>query len=247
MREAHPVATPQHVPRRHFAPLAADLLIRHRLVLPHLPGFGSHQQFSASTQPQPLRPADAPADGSGIGSRSHFEVIFQLAPAAVIDHVNAAIHVAADHSRVIAHAGLPPGRVVADEVVTAARQLGFARHDRRAVGVDQPHANGGARLATLQAEHGLVGGEPEGVAGAARRELDAGVELPLVALEAQGKVGKGLAGACLRGFSGSGCRRRRGRGRGAGGRSGGGQKAVGEHGGERQPRRQPAPARSAAV
>src|SRR5437773_6322532 len=62
-------------------------------------------------------------DGARIASRRHVEVVLQFPPVAIVGEVDALIDLTVLHTRVVRNIRSPLRRIVADEIVTSARQL----------------------------------------------------------------------------------------------------------------------------
>ena len=123
-----------------------------------------------------------PGHGGGLAPWSHHEVVLQLSVGgAVVDQVDAGVHVAEGHLAVADHVADPAGGVAAAEVVAAAGLLLQALGHRRRVGTQRSDAQGRGGVRARRARQdedglGLVGQE-QLIAGGACLEGDAGIGL----------------------------------------------------------------------
>ena len=144
-------------------------------------------------------------DGLGIGAGGDHEVVFELPLVAVIDQIHAGVDVPILDLRVRGNVGAPLLGIIADEVAAFARQLTDPGHRWHGVGPDEPNPQYVApeRFAPLplcrgwpagdvagapalaQDQDGLGRGQEERIAPASGEELDLGIGLTVVSLEAQ--------------------------------------------------------------
>ena len=80
-----------------------------RLTTPHI------DRFAAQGHPAGVGEADR--HGVGVGPRRQLEVVAEPSLVAAEDHIDARVDVLVTHLAVVGDARVPPGRVVADEVI----------------------------------------------------------------------------------------------------------------------------------
>src|SRR6266849_3725376 len=98
------------------SPCAVDVLIGERRVVAHL-AVAKAQHELATLDRDRTGAVEGEADHRWIGTGSHDEVVLELALVAVVDDVDARIDVPVTDARIRRYAGLPAGRIAADERV----------------------------------------------------------------------------------------------------------------------------------
>ena len=89
---------------------------------------------------------EAKLDKPGIRPGRHHEIVFQLTLIAIVDEVDARIHVTIFDLGIGGNVRAPLIRVITYEVVHLRRQLILSRYLRFLVGPDEPHAQGVSTL-----------------------------------------------------------------------------------------------------
>ena len=126
-------------------------------------------------------PAEFQADGARVGAGLEYEVIFQPAGVPVVNHVDAWIHGAIAHARVVGDVGVPV-LAAAQEIVGVGRKLVERFDPGRPIGIQQPDVH---TLGIRKGNDGAAGGEQQGITVGARGVAHGGVPLAPVGFEAQ--------------------------------------------------------------
>src|SRR5262249_58684012 len=100
-----------------------DVLVEHGRLLHHSPARRVQHQVALPVQVHAAGAGEGEADGGRVGARGDHEVILQPALVAVVHEVDPRIDAPVGNAPVVFDAGVPAGRVVAEEVVAAGRQL----------------------------------------------------------------------------------------------------------------------------
>src|ERR1041384_171193 len=121
---------------------AIDLLINARSVLANTTNRGCQNQITQLIGLDFVGSLNRQGDQVGIGSRSHFEVIFKLSRfVAVVDQVNSGIKVFILDFRITRDISPPLSRIVADQVVRNAGKLIQPDNTCLRIGTDWAQSN----------------------------------------------------------------------------------------------------------
>jgi hypothetical protein len=141
-----------------------------------------HFQIALRRDPETVGSAEPHADGTWVGPGRHHQVILQTSLVAVINRVDAPIHLRVAHPRVAGDAGMPMG-AVADEVVGAGGKR-LQRFDARRGGAFEEHVHASG---PGQAQRRAAIGEGHLDAAAARQIPHGRIPLTLVHFKPQRK------------------------------------------------------------
>ena len=174
---------------------AIDRLVEYRRLFDQLAAGGLEDQVTLAVELRAEGSLERHRDDAGIGPRRDHEIVFELAVVAVIDQIDALIHIPIRHFAVIGNIGVPLRGVVADQVIALIRQQIHPRHGRRGIGAGELHLHGvlrrGRRLAgrrLLQGQGAAGRRQEQRIAGAMRQVIDGGIGLSLVHLETQRRL-----------------------------------------------------------
>ena len=159
---------------------ALHILVDVRPVLPHV----ADEQIAIRRKLR-VRALIGDIDQTRICARSHHHVVFQFLAAAVIDDVDAGIHLRVANLSELRHAGPPVRWAVASEIVADRRNAIHALcliTFRRAM---ELHPD---RRVAFRTQHGAAGGEKHGMARRTRDEFHSGIHLSAIRLEVNRKV-----------------------------------------------------------
>lgn len=175
----------------------------------HLVSTHPHDEVAVAVDDEVFGPLQRHAHRVRVGARRDDEVEFQFAPIAVIDRVDAGIHVLDPNPGVAGHIGMPLGGIVADEIVARTRQPIRRRNGGIWTRPHELHTDGRARAIPFERQNRRGGRQEEAVPSPARDESHSRVRLPVVCLEAERKPavmreradgidGRGWRGAVVR-------------------------------------------------
>src|SRR5437667_11434611 len=117
-----------------------DLLIDYGLVLANITLRSVQQQVAAGVDFHFLSALETKFDDLGVRAGRHDEIVFQLSLIAVVDQVDARIHLTVLDFRIRSYVGPRLLGVVSNEVVDLPWQLIFSCQSGPRVGSDPPHA-----------------------------------------------------------------------------------------------------------
>jgi hypothetical protein len=158
--EAERVVGQQAVLHAHRAPCAVHGLPGHGRAFDHAAEAGGHVQVARGRDRQPFHAVVAHANPPPVGAGGHFEVVFQLPVAAVVDEVDARVEPGVAHGGEVAHVGAPRGGVVAEVVVAVVGGGRVARQPGRGCGAGKRGAQG-QRFEGLACQETAVRGAAE--------------------------------------------------------------------------------------
>ena len=163
-----------------------DLLIQHRSVLGEIPRRGVDDQVTLGIDREALGSIELDADRIRVRARGDDEVIFQASAGAVIDHVNAGVHIAIGDLGIRRDICMPLGAIASDEIVAHPGRPTQPLDRRLRVPSDQRDRDNRAKIRAVgrgEAHNRAVACEEQSVAVASREIACPSVGLAKVGLE----------------------------------------------------------------